>query len=98
MKYYQYETASLSSRLTQDVLRMAGAEDHYIPVHQLPDQIATLTQVRSLTARLFTRAGQAQNHVQVGNFGFAFRVILDWMASLGTIEEPTAFGNSDLPR
>jgi pimeloyl-ACP methyl ester carboxylesterase len=99
MKHYQkYETASLSPRLTQDVLLMAGAEDHYIPVHQLPDQIATLTQVRSLTARLFTRAEQAQNHVQVGNFGLAFRVILDWMASLGTIEEPTAFGNSDLPR
>ena len=99
MKHYQkYETASLSPRLTQDVLLMAGAEDHYIPVHQLPDQIATLTQVRSLTARLFTRAERAQNHVQVGNFGLAFRVILDWMASLGTIEEPTAFGNSDLPR
>jgi hypothetical protein len=66
MKHYQkYETASLSPRLTQDVLLMAGAEDHYIPVHQLPDQIATLTQVRSLTAPLFTRAEQAQNHVQV---------------------------------
>ena len=53
-------------------------------MHQLPDQIATLTQVRSSTARLFTRAEQTQNHVQVGNFGLAFRVILDWMASLGT--------------
>jgi len=42
MKHYQkYETASISSRLTQDVLLMAGAEDHYIPAHQLPDQIAT---------------------------------------------------------
>jgi hypothetical protein len=77
---------------------MAGAEDHYIPVHRLPDQIATLTQVRSLTERLFTRAEQAQNHVQVGNFGLAFRVVLDWMASLGTIEGPAAFGNSDRPR
>ena len=87
MKHYQnYETASISSRLTQDVLLMAGAEDHYIPVHQLPDQIATLTHVRSLTARLFTRAEQAQNHVQVGNMGLAFRTIIDWMTSLGPIE------------
>ena len=53
----KHETATISPRLTQDVLQMAGAEDHYIPVHRLPDQIATLTQVRSLTARLFTRAG-----------------------------------------
>jgi pimeloyl-ACP methyl ester carboxylesterase len=89
MKHYQkYETASISSRLTQDVLLLAGAEDHYIPVHQLPDQIATLTNVRSLTARLFTRAEQAQNHVQVGNMGLAFRVILDWMESLAKIERP----------
>ena len=89
MKHYQkYETADISPLVTQDVLLMAGAEDHYIPVHQLPDQIATLTHVRSLTARLFTRAEQAQNHVQVGNMGLAFRVILDWMESLGTIEGP----------
>jgi pimeloyl-ACP methyl ester carboxylesterase len=87
--YQKYETASISSQLTQDVLLMAGAEDHYIPVHQLPDQIATLTQVRSLTARLFTRAEQAQNHVQVGNFGLAFRTIVDWMTGLGAVERPT---------
>ena len=91
LKHYQkYETASISSRLTQDVLLMAGAEDHYIPVHQLPDQIATLTHVRSLTARLFTRAEQAQNHVQVGNMGLAFRIIIDWMTGLGPIEMLTA--------
>ena len=89
LKHYQkYETASISHLLTQDVLLMAGAEDHYIPVHQLTDQITTLTHVRSLTARLFTRAEQAQNHVQVGNMGLAFRVIIDWIESLGTIERP----------
>jgi pimeloyl-ACP methyl ester carboxylesterase len=91
LKHYQkYETASVSSRLTQDVLLMAGAEDHYIPVHQLPDQIAPLTHVRSLTARLFTRAEQAQNHVQVGNMGLAFRIMIDWMTGLGPIETLTA--------
>ena len=56
--------------------------------HQLPNQIAALAHVRSLTARLFTRAEQAQNHVQVGNFGLAFRVMIDWMESLGTIDTP----------
>ena len=90
MKHYQkYETASISSHLTQDVLLMAGAEDHIIPVQQLPDQIATLTHVRSLTARLFTRAEQAQNHCQIGNYGLALRTILDWMTSLGPIEALT---------
>jgi pimeloyl-ACP methyl ester carboxylesterase len=87
--YQKYETASIASRLTQDVLLMAGAEDHYIPVHQLPDQIATLTHVRSLTARLFTRAEHAQNHCQVGNMGLAFRIMIDWMTGLGPIEKLT---------
>jgi pimeloyl-ACP methyl ester carboxylesterase len=90
LKHYQkYETASIASRLTQDVLLMAGAEDHYIPVHQLPDQLATLTHVRSLTARLFTRAEHAQNHCQVGNMGLAFRIMIDWMTGLGPIEKLT---------
>jgi pimeloyl-ACP methyl ester carboxylesterase len=87
LKHYQkYETASISPRLTQDMLLMAGAEDHYIPVHQLPDQIATLTHVRSLTARLFTGAEHAQNHCQVGNMGLAFRIMIDWMTGLGPID------------
>ena len=91
LKHYQkYETASISSQLTQDVLLMAGAEDHYIPLHQLPDQLATLTHVRSLTARLFTRAEHAQNHCQVGNMGLAFRIMIDWMTGLGPIETLTA--------
>ncbi len=90
LKHYQkYETASISSRLTQDILLMAGAKDHYVPVHQLPDQIATLTHVRSLTARLFTRAEQAQNHCQTGNMGLAFRTMIDWMTGLGPIEKLT---------
>jgi pimeloyl-ACP methyl ester carboxylesterase len=91
LKHFQrYETASVSPRVTQDVLLMAGFEDHGIAAHELPDQIATLTHVRSLTARLFTRAEQAQNHCQVGNYGLAFRTIIDWMNGLGPIENPPA--------
>ncbi len=61
MKHNQkYETASISSGLTRDVLLMAGTEDHYVPVHQLPDQIATLAHVCPPTVRLFTRAPPPQ--------------------------------------
>jgi pimeloyl-ACP methyl ester carboxylesterase len=91
LKHFQkYETASISSQVTQDVLLMAGAEDHGIALHELPDQISTLTHVRSLTARLFTRAEQAQNHCQVGNYGLAFRTIVDWMTGLGPLGVTTA--------
>jgi hypothetical protein len=55
----------------------------------LRDQNATLTHGRSLSARLFACAKRAQNHIQVGNMGLAFRTIIDWMTGLGPIEELT---------
>ena len=72
-------TDDVSSRITQDVLLMAGAEDHYVPLAQLGAQIQTLTNARSVTARLFTRAESAQNHCQIGNLGLSLRVILGWL-------------------
>ena len=77
-----YRTGPFSSQVLQDVLLMAGSEDHYIPLHQFYDQIATLKHVRSLTARLFTRWEQAQNHCQIGNIGLSVRVIVNWLDSM----------------
>jgi hypothetical protein len=65
------------------VLLMAGAKDHYVPLHQLGDQLLTLTDVRSVSARVFTETEQAQNHCQIGNTGLAIKVILDWLDAVG---------------
>ena len=77
----RYTAAEISSRVTQDVLLLAGTEDHYVPVAQFYKQIVALTNTRSLTARLFTRAESAQNHCQAGNFGLALQVITAWLDS-----------------
>jgi pimeloyl-ACP methyl ester carboxylesterase len=76
-------TDDVSPRITQDVLLMAGAEDHYVPLGQLGEQIQTLTNARSVTARVFTRAENAQNHCQIGNLGLAVQVVLDWVDARG---------------
>jgi len=68
-------TASFSDRLTQDVLLLAGSEDHIVPVAQLYQQAAALTSARSVTARLFTAQDHAHAHCQVGNL----RLVLDCM-------------------
>ena len=70
----------LSNRVTQDVLILTGAEDHFIPmkIHDL--QVAALTNARSVTPRIFTRAEQAQNHCQVGNMGLALETMAAWVA------------------
>ncbi|HEU4428648.1 MAG TPA: alpha/beta fold hydrolase, partial [Myxococcota bacterium] len=72
-------TADFSNRITQDVLLLAGAEDHIVPVHQLLRQAAALTSARSVTTRLFTRREHAHNHCQIGNAGLALRVMTDWL-------------------
>jgi len=75
----RYTAGTISSRVTQDVLLLAGSEDHYVPLAQFHQQIAALDNTRSLTARLFTRAESAQNHCQVGNYGLVLQVITAWL-------------------
>jgi len=79
----EYNTNDVSPSVTQDVLLMAGEKDHYVPLHQLGDQLLTLTAARSISARVFTEAEQAQNHCQIGNTGLAIKVILDWLDAVG---------------
>ena len=77
--FRQFETADVSASVTQDVLLLAGSEDHYIPLEQLHDQMRTLKNAHSITARLFTRGESAQNHCQIGNYGLALRTIVNWL-------------------
>ena len=78
-KAVSYKTTDFSPLITQDVLLLAGQEDHYIPIEQLPEQIKTLTNVHSLTARMFTAKEFASNHCQLGNIGLAISVMLNWI-------------------
>jgi alpha-beta hydrolase superfamily lysophospholipase len=74
-----YRTGDISHLLQQDVLLLAGTEDFGIPLKQFYQQIEALKNVRSLTARMFTRDEQAQNHCQIGNLGLAIDFITNWI-------------------
>jgi pimeloyl-ACP methyl ester carboxylesterase len=74
-----FTTRKISRRITGDVLLLAGADDHYVPLGQLARQAANLTAARSVTTRSFTAAESASNHCQVGNIGLAVRVIMAWL-------------------
>ncbi len=78
----RYRTTDISHRVAQDVLLMAGADDHFVPVAQLTDQLRTLTTARSTTARLFTPHESASSHCQVGNYRLALDVIVDWLRAM----------------
>ena len=74
-----YTTRDISSNVRQDVLILAGAEDHAIPLRHFHEQLRILTKARSVTGRLFTRAEHAQNHCQVGNLRLVVDFIADWI-------------------
>ncbi len=74
----------LSHFVEQDVLILTGAEDHFIPLKMHDMQVNALVNARSVTARVFTREDQAQNHCQVGNTGLALKVMADWLEQKGT--------------
>jgi pimeloyl-ACP methyl ester carboxylesterase len=81
-KSVRFKTADVSALIWQDVLLLAGSEDHYVPIEQWHQQIKMLTNARSITARLFTRTESAQNHCQVGNYGLALGTIVNWLDGL----------------
>ena len=74
-----FHTRDVSERVRQDVLLLAGARDHYVPLSQLWDQMGLMSNARSITARVFTAQEQAQAHCQVGNLPLAIGTISDWV-------------------
>ncbi len=81
----QLTSANLLSWLVeQDVLILTGDRDHFIPLKMHHMQVNALINARSVTARIFTAADQAENHCQVGNTGLALRVMTDWLDGLET--------------
>jgi pimeloyl-ACP methyl ester carboxylesterase len=74
-----YVTADIAPLIKQDVLLLAGSQDHLVPMAHFHRQIKMLTNARSITARLFTTSESAASHCQVGNYGLAFRTIVHWL-------------------
>jgi hypothetical protein len=68
----------VSGKIRQDVLLLAGTQDHYVPMEQVYEQARMLTSARSTTIRLFTRDEHAQMHCQLGNFPLTIRVQEQW--------------------
>jgi pimeloyl-ACP methyl ester carboxylesterase len=78
-KLKQYNGYAVSSKITGDVLIMAGTEDHFVPMEQFYKQLELLTAAKSVTGRIFTVQEQAQSHCQIGNLGLAAEYMLGWI-------------------
>ena len=74
-----FSVSDVALQIHQDVLLLAGAEDHMVPLKEYHNNVNGLINARSVTGRIFTAEEHAQNHCQVGNLALALDVILDWI-------------------
>ena len=77
-----YDLAPVADRITQDVLILGANDDHFINYRLVGREIDMLTNVKSLTFRLFTDKENAQNHCNVGNGKLALDTICDWIGEM----------------
>jgi len=74
-----FSVSDIAAQVRQDVLLLAGAEDHMVPLKEFEKNRQGLMAARSVTGRVFTVKEQAQNHCQIGNVKLALDVILGWI-------------------
>ena len=77
-----YDIEPVADRITQDMLIIGANQDHFIDYRLIGREINMLTNVKSLTFRLFTEKEDAQNHCNVGNGKIVLDTICDWITQI----------------
>jgi len=80
-----YSLKKLAPLVEQDVLLMAGAEDHFVPLDHYHELAKRLVNCRSITGRVFTAHEKAENHCQFGNLELALEMMTDWIELHSTL-------------
>ncbi|MBP3856841.1 MAG: alpha/beta fold hydrolase [Ruminiclostridium sp.] len=82
-----YDLEPVADKITQDMLIIGADRDHFIDYRLIGREINMLTNVKSLTFRLFTEKEEAQNHCNVGNGRIVLDAICDWISQINTRDE-----------
>jgi len=77
--FSHYKLAPVADRIRQDVLILAGTEDHFIPFHQVAEFAKSLVNARSVTTRIFDRASGGAEHCQCGAMSLVHAAVFDWL-------------------
>jgi alpha-beta hydrolase superfamily lysophospholipase len=78
-KLQEYTLAGVAHRIRGDVLILAGAEDHLVPVSQVAAFQKALTNARSVTVRIYHRESGGAEHCQLGAPTLWHAAFFDWM-------------------
>ncbi len=74
-----YQLAPVAHRIKGDVLVLAGAEDHFVPIEQVQAFASACTGARSVETAVFDRASGGAEHCQLGAHTLWHEVFFDWM-------------------
>lgn len=74
-----YTLAPVTDRIRQDVLILAGTEDHFVPIHQTADFEKALVNARSVTTRIFDGPSGGAGHCQPGDLTGYHAAVFDWL-------------------
>jgi pimeloyl-ACP methyl ester carboxylesterase len=75
----RFTTRDISPLVRQDVLLLAGENDHFVPLEFYYKQREALVNARSVRGRVFTAAEGGEQHCQVGNVELVNDEILGWL-------------------
>ena len=81
-KLNNYNMTDIGPMLTQDMLILGVAQDHFIPRELYAQEISALSNVKSLTFRLMTAKEDAGGHCNVGNPKLVLDTVIDWLETL----------------
>jgi pimeloyl-ACP methyl ester carboxylesterase len=78
-KFSRFTTRDISSLIRQDVLLLAGENDHFVPLEFYFEQKQALINARSIRGRLFLSGEGGDQHCQIGDLDLAWNKIIDWL-------------------
>ena len=77
--FQAYTLEGVAQRITCDVLILAGADDHFVPIEQVKQFENSLTQARSVTSVIYDRESGGGEHCQVGAATLWHATFFDWL-------------------
>ncbi|WMJ81719.1 alpha/beta fold hydrolase [Clostridium sp. MB40-C1] len=79
VKLNQFQIMDVGHLIDQDVLVLGANQDHFIDYKLFKEELDSLSNVRSLTFRLFTEKESASNHCNMGNTKLTLDTMINWI-------------------
>ncbi|NFG61064.1 MULTISPECIES: alpha/beta hydrolase [unclassified Clostridium] len=84
-KSMNFQIYNIAPLIKQDFLLIGASKDHFIPKEFYKKEIDALTNVKSLTFKLFNEKQFAERHCNVGNTKLVLESIVNWIDNISKI-------------